>query len=423
MYIAEALKKKKGKVKLKGWVYRIRKGKEVIFIILRDANGVIQCTIDKSHPQFREADRILVESSLEIEGIVKPDKRAVHGVEVKISKLRVIHLAETFPITRDKSTEHLMDYRHLWIRSRELTARLRIRDKAFEAVRKYFRSKGFFETTCPMFVGTRGEEGSELFETDYFGRTAYLTQTSQFHLEAQIFALEKVFTIAPSFRNEKSKTRKHVTEFWHVEAEEAWCDLDGTMRTQEELVSFIAQYLAKHCVEDLKLVGQDPAYLKSIKPPFRRITYSEAVKTLQKKGSRIRWGEDIKTEDELLLMKDESKPVFVTHWPRKLKTFYMEVDPKDKRLVLCADLQAPFGYGEIIGGSERSTSVKELVKRLKEDGDDPKKYDWYLDLRRYGSVQHAGFGLGLARLLAWMTKAGHIRDVIPFPRFVNRLSP
>ncbi len=423
MKISEALSAKKGKVSLKGWVYRIRKGKDVVFVVLRDSTGIIQCAVKSDNSCFKNVDNLTVESSLMVSGSLREDARATGGVELAVDKVDVFQVAGRFPITKDKSVEHLMDYRHLWIRSRELASRLKIRSAAFHALREFFRNNDFYETTCPMIVGTKGEEGSELFSFDYFGKTAYLTQTRQIHLEAQIVALEKVFTIAPSFRAEKSKTRKHVTEFWHVEAEEAWCDLDGTMKTQEGMVEYLCHSIAKNCRQELEFLGVEPSYLLSIKAPFKKLTYSKAIELLKKRGSNISWGEDIKTDDEKLLMEKEEQPVFITHWPKDLKAFYMPIDKDDMRVVLCADLQAPFGFGELIGGSQRSTDPNEIISRLKRDGDDPKNFGWYLDLSKYGSVVHAGFGFGLDRALAWITKAEHIRDVIPFPRFVNRYQP
>ncbi len=422
MYVKEAFENEGKSVKLRGWAYRVRKGKELIFIILRDRTGIIQCAVKSDSKHFKLADSIEVETSLEVEGVIQKEPRAVNGYEMKTSAMSIIGESHKFPIARDKSTEHLMNYRHLWLRSREMNQMLKVRDEMFRASREYFRKRGFFETTCPMFVGTRGEGGSDLFELDYFGQKAYLTQTSQMHLEAQFYSLGNVFTIAPSFRAEKSRTRKHLTEFWHLEIEEE-TDLKGLMKTMEELISHLAASILKNRKEELINVGGDPKMLAKIKPPFNRMTYTKVVEKLNEFGSKMKWGEDISTEDELLLTKDLKKPLMITHWPKEIKTFYMPIDPKDERVVLNVDMQAPKGYAELFGGSQRSTDYNEIIKRLKSEGDDPKKYEWYLDLMKYGAMPHSGFGMGIDRTLMWLTNAEHIRDCIPFPRFVNRVSP
>ncbi len=413
-------------VSLRGWVYRIRKQKKMVFVVLRDVTGIIQTVIKKdvvSEEEFNNATDMLVESAIEIKGIVKEDKRAVGGYEVHVTKLNVIHFAEDFPITKDKSVEFLMDKRHLWVRSLKLVNVAKVRAEVFRAAREYLSENGYFETTGPMIVGQKGEEGSQLFEVNYFGRTAYLTQTSQMYLEAMIFGLEKVFTLAPSFRAEKSKTRKHVTEFWHLEVEEAFCDFECNIKTQENLISYIAQSVADNCQKELEFLEVDPERLRVVKPPFPRITYSDAIEKLQQQGLKIKWGEDIRTEAEDILSRGLQKPLIITHYPKAIKAFYMKENPDDPRTVLCNDMIAPEGYGEIIGASVRETDVNKIIELLKRDGDDPAKYEWYLDLRRYGSVPHAGFGVGVDRMITWMLKLEHIRDSIPFPRTINRITP
>ncbi len=413
-------------VSLRGWVYRIRKQKKMVFVVLRDVTGIIQTVIKKdvvSEEEFNNATDMLVESAIEIKGIVKEDKRAVGGYEVHVTKLNVIHFAEDFPITKNKSVEFLMDKRHLWVRSLKLVNVAKVRAEVFRAAREYLSENGYFETTGPMIVGQKGEEGSQLFEVNYFGRTAYLTQTSQMYLEAMIFGLEKVFTLAPSFRAEKSKTRKHVTEFWHLEVEEAFCDFECNIKTQENLISYIAQSVADNCQKELEFLEVDPERLRVVKPPFPRITYSDAIEKLQQQGLKIKWGEDIRTEAEDILSRGLQKPLIITHYPKAIKAFYMKENPDDPRTVLCNDMIAPEGYGEIIGASVRETDVNKIIELLKRDGDDPAKYEWYLDLRRYGSVPHAGFGVGVDRMITWMLKLEHIRDSIPFPRTINRITP
>lgn len=422
-YIKDAGKKVGKKVSLRGWAYRVRTGKSIDFIVLRDRTGIIQCAIKSDNSKaFNVANDVSIESSLDVSGVVKKDERAPTGFELEVSDISIISKAGKYPITRDVSTEHLMNYRHLALRGQYSSNMLKLRDEMFRACREYLRNRGFYETTCPMFVGTRGEGGSDLFEVDYFGQKAYLTQTSQMHLEAQFYSIGDCFTLAPSFRAEKSRTRKHLTEFWHLEIEEA-TDLNGLMVTMEELISHIASCLVKNRKEELKIVGADIDMLKDLKPPFLRMTYTEVVEKLNSMGSKMKWGEDITTEDEKLLTDGLKTPLMITCWPKEIKTFYMPTDPKNKKVVLNVDMQAPNGYAELFGGSQRSSDYKEVMKRLKADGDDPKKYQWYLDLMRYGAMPHAGFGMGMDRVLTWMTKAEHIRDVVPFPRFINRVSP
>lgn len=412
-----------GEVKVRGWIHNIRKGKDNVFIILRDSSGVIQCVVDKGKSFFDTASGLSVESSIVVKGVVREDVRAPGGSEIKVEELGVVHKAERWPINRDKSTEFLMDVRHLWVRDPRLTMVWKVRSVFFEAVRDYFRKRGFYEVTGPVIVGTKGEEGGELFDFDYFGEKAYLSQTNQMHLEAMIFSLEKVYSLMPSFRAEKSRTRKHLTEFWHLEAEEAWTKLSGCLKTVEGVVSHSVKAVLKKCKPELEGLGADVKALSRVKPPFKRITYSKAIEKLQSKGLNISFGDDIKTDGERLLTEGEDKPLFVTHWPRSIKAFYMKVSDKDPELVECADLQAPNGFGEIVGGSEREEDIKVIIDNLKRDGDDPKKYDWYLDLRRYGSVPHSGFGLGTERVIRWICGLDHIRDSTPFPRFINRFKP
>jgi len=424
LHIKEAEKKTGEKVKLRGWIYRHRQTKKFVFIVLRDVTGTLQCVIPVNNKDlYDKATGLLIESSIEIGGIIKKDKRAPTGYELSVENLNVISPAERFPITKDQSTEFLLDVRHLWIRSQKLKNVFIIRDEVLRASREYFHNKKFYEINGPMFVPTKGEEGSELFELKYFGKKVYLTQTAQMYLEAAIFSLEKVFTIGPAFRAEKSRTRKHVTEFLMLEAEEAFCDIDGLLKTQEELVSYIVQSVVKNCEEQLKALNVDINNLKKVRPPFERIKYENAIEILQRKGSQIKFGEDIGTQDERLLTADKKKPIFITHWPRKIKAFYMKVNPENPETVLCADMQAPAGYGEISGSSVREENAKVIIENLKREGDDPKKYRWYLELRDYGSVPHAGFGIGIARLIAWICSLDHIRDAIPFPRMINRVYP
>ena len=414
------------KVHLRGWVHRIRKQKKMVFVLLRDPSGVVQTVIKKtvvSEQEYADAEKMLVESLVLMEGVVKADSRAEGGYEIQVEEFEVLHFAEEFPITEHQSTEFLNDNRHLWMRSRKLTNVLKIRDEVFRATREYLRNNGFYETTCPMFVSTMGEEGAELFEVDYFGKKMYMTQTSQMHLEPQLFAMEKVFILAPSFRAEKSRTRKHVTEFWHLEVEEAWCDHECNMKRQEELISYMCHAVAKNRKLELNELGLDAARLLAVNPPFDRMTYRDAIESCQKAGIDIKWGDDIRAEAEEYLTKESDNFLFVQYYPKEIKSFYMKHNPDDPRTYKNSDLLAPRGFGEVIGGSERETDAQRLIDNLLRIGDDPEKYKWYIDIRRYGSVPHSGFGVGVDRMITWMLELEHIRDSIPFPRTVSRVFP
>lgn len=421
--VKEALAQKSGEVKLRGWVYRVRKLKTKIFIVLRDSTGTLQCVIDEDTSVWEKAEDILVESSITIKGRLKQDQRAPGGVELVVEELKIIDKAEDFPIHKDKSVSFLLDVRHLWLRSTKMRNILKIRDTILQAGRNFFREHGFYEVTGPMFVAQAGEEGSSLFEVEYFDEKAYLSQTSQLHLEAAIFSLEKVFTMGPSFRAEKSFTPRHLTEYTHLEAEEAWCDLEQSLKTQEEMIEFIAQRVYEKRSEEVKALGRDPEYLKKLSTPFERMEYEQAIDALQDQGFNIEWGEDLGIKEERALTKERKKPLFILNYPREAKAFYMKEHPEDPKKVLCDDLLAPEGYGEIIGGSERETDEEKLVEHIKAKGEDPEFYEWYIDLRKYGSVPHSGFGLGMERLIRWFCKLDHVRDAIPFPRTPNRKYP
>lgn len=410
-------------VSVRGWIYRMRSSKNVVFVVLRDSTNTIQATIKNDKPFFSEAEKLTIESSIALTGKIKKDPRAPTGYEMEVEKLEVIGLAEVFPITKDQSTEFLMDVRHLWLRSRQLTNMMKLNARVFSAAREYFEENDFVEVNPPMFITAACEGGSTLFKLDYFGRQAYLTQSSQFYLEALCTSVEKVYCLAPSFRAEKSNTPRHVTEFWHLEAEEAFCGLEGTMKTQEELVAHICQSLGKNSKDLLEYFKRDPEYMKSIETPFERISYDKAIELLQEKDVKIKWGDDLGTEDEKMLCNMRDKPFFISRYAKEAKGFYHRVDPKDPRVVLCADMMAPEGYGETIGGGERIYDLRELLGRIDEAGANPEDYGWYLDLRRYGTVPHSGFGLGMARLLRWICKMENIRDAIPFPRTPNRVYP
>ena len=410
------------KITLRGWIYRKREQKQMIFLIVRDSSNVIQAVVKSNSKAWKDAQKATIESSIILKGTLKQDKRAPTGYELQVSDMEIIGLAEVFPITRDKSTEFLMDVRHLWLRSRELTEALKIRSAVFGGIHDFFRSRGYYEFHSPSMTATKGEGGSEVFGIKYFDKKAYLTQTWQLYAEAGIFALEKMYCIAPSFRAEKSFTSRHLTEYWHAEVETAWQDLKGLEKLAEDMVGHVCKYVAKHAASSLKFFGKDPKDLLKIKPPFPRIRYSEAIKKLQKLGFKLKYGDDIGTKEEKALADKYDKPILVTHYPKDLKAFYMKTDPKKPKEVECFDMMCK-GVGETIGASVREDDAKELIKRLKAAGEKIDDYKFYLDLRKYGSVPHAGFGLGVERLIMFIAGIPHIRDTIPFPRTPSRLHP
>jgi len=405
------------KVSIRGWIYRERKQKAVSFFLIRDDSGIVQTAIKPESKHWDESQKLTIESSVEITGTVKEDKRAPGGYELQIEQLDIIGIAERFPITKDQSEEFLRDVRHLWIRSRKMTLILKIRATVFEALHTFYKQKGYFEVQSPSFTGSACEGGSTLFEVKYFDQKAYLTQSWQLYAEAMIFALQKIYCIAPSFRAEKSRTRRHLAEYWHHEMETAWMQYEELLKFEEEMIVFVAHYVADKCKKELEELGRDVEELKKIKAPFARITYKESIEKLGQK-----WGYDLTDDDERKLVAELGKPVFLTHFPREMKAFYMRVDPKDKKVVLAADLLIP-GVGETTGGSERISDPKELEDSLKLFKLKKEDYAWYMDLRKFGTVPHAGFGLGIERLVMWLSGAEHVMDTIPFPRTINRLYP
>lgn len=409
-------------VTIRGWVYRKREGKDIIFILLRDATGVIQSTIKKDTPAWKQAEKITIESAAKLTGKVKEDKRAPGGYELSGDKLAIISLAETFPIAKDKSEDFLRDVRHLWLRSRRMNLIMRIRDQTLWSIHELFRKKGFIEVSPPMFITSAVEGGSTLFGLKYFDQNLYLTQSAQLYLEALIYSLEKVYCIAPSFRAEKSRTIRHLTEYWHVEPEQAYADVDDMMRLEEDLVSYVCQKIAQKCTNELKELQLKPDELANIKPPFNRLTYTEALNTVNTKGFKMKWGDDFGFNEERALTQEFNKPVFVYAYPKQVKAFYCKTYKNNPDLAMSADLLVP-NIGEITTGGSRVDDKEELIQRMKEFGLRPEDYDWYVDLRKYGSVPHAGFGLGVERLLAWMLKLENVMDAIPFPRTIRRFYP
>ena len=427
MRIREALEKGEGaEVKLRGWVYRQRASKNIAFVVLRDASSTIQCVFKKdnvSEEDFEHASKVNMESSIEVKGTLKEDERAPEGYEVQASEINVVHDAERFPITEEQSTELLLDKRHLWVRSQEITNVMKIRASVIKAAREFFDDRGWFEIQPPLITSSACEGGTTLFEFDYFGDEAYLSQSGQMYAEAMIYSLEKVYCFAPSFRAEKSRTRRHLTEYWHLEPEAAWMNHEENMEVQEEMIAYICNKVAEEREKELKALDRDPEKLKNIETPFERITYTEALEKLNDNGFNLTWGEDFGTKEERFLTKDREQPLIIEKYPLEAKAFYMKTDPDNDKQVLCNDIIAPQGFGEIIGGSERESDNQILIERLKKEGAELDNYEWYLDLRKFGSVPHSGFGLGIERLIRWIADLDHIRDAIPFPRTPRRHSP
>ena len=423
----------KGEVTVRGWVYRTRSSGKLAFVVIRDATGILQCTISQAkvpEGDFIAACKALRESSVIVTGTPAADDRAPSGFELRATRFEVLHYAETFPITKDLGDEHLLDNRHLWLRSRPMVDALKVRATAFGAFRAFWDSQGYTEVQSPSFVSGACEGGSALFDAFYSDESAkdgkafyaHLSQSWQLYAEATMFGLERIYTLAPSFRAEKSRTRRHLTEFWHAEVEAAWVH-NEQMMTQEEamLAAIIAAVLANNRPE-LERLGRDPVILETVKPPFERMKYAEVLEQLNGMGFDLAWGDDFGYREEKALTQERSQPLYITHFPRE-KGFYHRPDPAEPKSLVCHDLLAPEGYGEIIGGGERVWSPEELTERITEEGMDPESYAWYLDLRKFGSVPHSGFGLGLDRLVAWLCGAEHIRDVIAFPRTMRRTTP
>ena len=412
---------------LEGWIYNTRSSGKLHFLQVRDGSGVVQCVVFKGEvaPEvFERAGGISQESSVRVTGTVREDKRSPLGYEIGVSDLEIVHAAEPYPITpKEHGTAFLMDHRHLWLRSSRQHAILRIRSEIIKACRDYFDDNGFVLLDAPIFTPSSCEGTSTLFETDYFEEKAYLTQSGQLYAEAAAMAFGKVYCFGPTFRAEKSKTRRHLTEFWMVEPEVAFMDLEGDMDLAEDFVSAVVQRVLENRRLELEQLERDLEPLERVVKPFPRITYTEAVAMLKEAGVDHRWGDDFGAEDETLLANKFDRPVLVHRYPAECKAFYMKADPEDSNLALCVDMLAPEGYGEIIGGGQREDSLEELRRKIAEHGLDEEPFQWYLDLRRYGSVPHAGFGLGIERTVAWVCGLSHVRETIPFPRMLQRLYP
>lgn len=409
-------------VDIRGWVYRKRESKYTRFLIIRDATGIIQCTFKKDSPMWSDAEKVSIESSVMLSGTVKRDKRAPGGFEMVVDKLTIVGLAEKFPITKYQSEEFLRDVRHLWLRSQKMNHVMKVRSELLRFTHEFFREGGFVEVSPPMFISGACEGGATLFGLKYFDKDLYLTQSAQLYLEAAIFSLEKVYCVAPSFRAEKSRTIRHLTEYWHIEAEEAFTTMDDLMKLEEDLVSYLCQKVAGQCKRELDALGVEAEKLAEVESPFPKITYTEAIERLHKKNFKIKWGEDFGYKDEKALAKEFDRPVFVHTYPKGIKAFYCKTCEENPELAMSVDLIAP-RIGEISTGGAREDDKSKMLARLKEFGLRQEDYDWYVDLRRYGTVPHTGFGLGIERLLMWMLNLDSVMEAIPFPRTIRRYYP
>jgi asparaginyl-tRNA synthetase len=432
--IAEIARHEGQSVTLAGWVaHKTAKGK-LIFIRLRDGSGTIQCVIFRknvSEDVFAAAQSLTLESSCRITGTVRADARAPGGFELDVSDVQVVHVAQEYPITpKEHGTEFLMAHRHLWVRSSRQHALLRIRAEVIAAAQEWLNAQGFVRYDTPILTPVAAEGTTNLFSTEYFDLgTAYLAQTGQLYVESGMMSFGKVYCFGPTFRAEKSKTRRHLTEFWMIEPEMAFATHEDNMVLQEQFVSAIVQRCLERCGEELRVLERDTAMLERCVPPFPRISYDDALKLIEQHQGEVEgatplpWGEDFGAPHETLIASKFDRPVFVERYPSAVKAFYMEPDPQRPEVALCADLLAPEGYGEIIGGSQRIADVDLLERRIREHGLNVDDYQWYLDLRRYGSVPHSGFGMGIERATAWIGGTHHIRETIPFPRQLYRMYP
>lgn len=427
VYISDIGKHLGQTVTLKGWLYNKRSSGKLVFLQLRDGTGIIQCVVfkgDVTEEVFNLSDGLTQESSITVTGVVKEDKRSPLGFELGVKDVTLIQAAKDYPISnKEHGTAFLMDNRHLWLRSSRQVAILKIRDEIIFAIREYFRNNGFTLVDSPILTPAACEGTSTLFETDYFDQKAYLSQSGQLYAEAGAMALGKVYCFGPTFRAEKSKTRRHLTEFWMVEPEVAFNDLDDDMDLAEDFICYIVQKVLQNRQAELKILERDITKLENVKKPFPRISYTEAIEILNKKGNPTEWGGDIGGDEETVISQNFDRPVMIHRYPAAIKAFYMKRDPQDAKLALAVDVIGPEGYGEIIGGSVREESYDTLVARIKEQGLPPEAFDWYLDLRKYGSVPHAGFGMGIERMVAWVCGLHHVRETIPFARLMDRLKP
>ena len=425
--IEEAINQGLEKVNLRGWVYRERKSNKFSFIVLRDESEIIQCVIAKaSNPEiFEKAQDLTIESSIRLSGELKKDERAPTGYEVRVDELEIVQIAEPFPITEHQSPELLYDNRHLWLRSRQLNSILKIRHTVVGAIHKFFRERGYYEFDAPIFQPSMSEGGSTLFEVKYFDDKVYLSQSWQLYAEAGIFSLGKIYNMGPTFRAEKSKTSRHLSEFWMAEMEAAWMQLDEITEVAKDEIRFILKKVLEKNKKELEILERDVKVLeKYVKAEYPTIKYAEALEILNTKYNMdVPWGKDLRTIEEAKIAEHFQVPVVVTHYPTEIMGFYKPPSEDNPKEALCFDMLAPEGYCEIIGGSERSLLVDDMMKRLRAEGEDPQTYNWYFDLRRYGSVPHSGYGVGVERVISWICGIDNIKDAIPFPRTMLRKAP
>jgi asparaginyl-tRNA synthetase len=414
-------------VTIQGWLYNKRSSGKIHFLQVRDGTGIVQVVGVKSElPEqlFEQAGRLTQESSIIVTGSVRKDARAPGGYELSLKDLRVVQIASEYPISpKEHGTDFLMDHRHLWLRSTKQQAIMRIRNEIVRGCEDYLQREGFLRIDTPILTPSACEGTTTLFETDYFDTKAYLTQSGQLYNEANCMAFGKVYCFGPTFRAEKSKTRRHLMEFWMLEPEMAYADLEEDMRVEEEMLTYVIQQVIKNRRRDLDTLERDTALLEKIAPPFPRVHYEEALEILKSEGKPLEWGEDFGGDEETVLSKKFQSPFFVHHYPVKCKAFYMKPDPDRPDLALCVDMLAPEGYGEITGGGQRIEDYDLLSQRIDEHNLPRDAYGWYLDLRKYGSVPHSGFGIGIERTITWICGLDHLRETIPYPRMLSRLYP
>ncbi len=414
-------------VVLRGWIFNFRSSGSIYFLQFRDGTGEIQAIVSKKEvnkDSWSACKNLTLETSVEITGKIYAEKRSPYGYEMQATAIKIFQLSQEYPLSKKShGIDFLMDHRHLWIRSKRQAAILKIRNEIIWAIRSFLRKEGFILTDSPILTPTCCEGTTTLFNTDYFGQQAYLSQSGQLYLESLIYSLGRVYDFGPTFRAEKSKTRRHLTEFWMMDAEAAFIEHEENVKLQERLIEYLMDWTLKNCKEELKIIERDVRPLKNIKTPFPKITYSQAIERLQKIGFKIKQGDDLGGDEETAISLMFDKPVFIEKYPEEIKAFYMKPDPQNPNLVLNDDLIAPEGYGEIIGGSQRIDDLKILEEKIKKLKLSRKSLEWYLDLRRYGSVPHSGFGIGVERIVAWLCNLPHIRETIPFPRLINRIKP
>ena len=427
VYVKDIAQYEGQEVEIRGWLYNKRSSGKLHFLQVRDGTGTIQCVVfrgDVSTETFALGQDLTQESSVIVQGTVRADTRSPIGFELGVSGLHLTQQAHAYPITpKEHGVAFLLDHRHLWLRSSRQQALLRIRSEVIKACRDYFDARGFTLLDAPIFTPAACEGTTTLFPVDYFDDTVYLTQSGQLYMEAGAMAFGKVYCCGPTFRAEKSKTRRHLTEFWMIEPEVAYCDLDGDMELAEDFLETVVQRVLTNRQAELQTLERDIAKLAQVKKPFPRISYSEAIERLQAKGVDIQWGDDFGGDDETILSEQFDRPVIIHRYPIGNKAFYMKTDPQDATVALCMDVLAPEGYGEIIGGGQREDDLAALQGKLEAHDLSEEAFSWYLDLRRYGSVPHAGFGMGIERIVTWLCGLHHVRESIPFPRMLERVTP